>query len=219
MARYQHPCRYGLAFEDWPGVDRAAWARATEQGEILEPSGAAAHWRPKTRKQVIKGYGQWLRFCLGQGALDPQACPGARITREDLTAYIESLRARVAPVTVVSRLTDLSEAIRVMEPRADRSLLRLAVSRLQAMARPSRNKAGRLVDARTLYEAGISQMEDLLKVMDLKPQFRATLFRDALLVALLAAQPALRPQNLAQIRLGIHLRKQGGTLVPSPMPR
>ncbi len=161
MARYRHPRLYGLAFEDWPNIDRRAWVRATAAHDLLEPAGLAAKWRPKTRLQVMKGYGQWLRFCRDRGFMDPTARPEQRINKERFKTYIDSLRQRVKPVTVVSRLTDLSEALRVMAPTADRSLIRLAISRLQAVARPSRNKAARIVDALELYQAGIRQMEEV----------------------------------------------------------
>ena len=58
--------RVSLSFASWPILDRQLWEAAHVRDDFLEADGAAAGWRDKTRRQVIKGYGLWL-FHLAAG--------------------------------------------------------------------------------------------------------------------------------------------------------
>jgi hypothetical protein len=85
---------------------------------------AGANWSPKTLRPTEKGYGLWLGCLAPHGRLDPNTAPGARLTRETLTLFGTELLARVAPQTAASRVRDLSVMIRVLDPDADRRLVR-----------------------------------------------------------------------------------------------
>ena len=54
--------RNALPLSDWPDMDKALWAKATQTGDFLKPDGKAAHWAAPTKLQVQKGYGKWLYF-------------------------------------------------------------------------------------------------------------------------------------------------------------
>ena len=89
--------RLSLDVADWPAGDRAAWVVARQPGGPLDDGGRAARWSPKTIRQAEKGYALWLGCLARHGLLDPDAAPGARLTREALTLFGNELLARVAP--------------------------------------------------------------------------------------------------------------------------
>ena len=103
------PRRRCLKLADWPEADRAAWDAAVAASEsLLHGGGAAAHWRATTRKTVQDAYGRWLTFLGRNGWLDPDVAPAERVSPEHLRAFIADLQATVAPITVRTRITNLS---------------------------------------------------------------------------------------------------------------
>ena len=139
--------RTALPLSDWPDMDKALWAKATQTGDFLEPDGKAAHWAAPTKLQVQKGYGKWLYFqnlASGTVASTPQK-PSERVSKATLRVYLAWLEDQgLASQTIASRITDLTEALRVMEPEANLDLLRTLCTTLQGQAEPSRNKHARI---------------------------------------------------------------------------
>ena len=206
--RRSNDARLALPLAEWPEADRAAWRAARTCAGLFAENGAAARWKPKTAKQVEKGYALWLGFLGRRGLLDPGALPGARLTEPNLRPYVADLQCRVAPQTIVSRLRDLSVAVRVMDPGADRSLLQRALRRLSRDAVPRRDKRARLVTPRRLRDAGLARMARVQTEHHPKIDVTAGRYRDGLMMALLACVP-VRLGELARMRLGHHLRKAG----------
>jgi hypothetical protein len=107
--------RHSIDFENWPQADRQYWQQAFAAAMFLTAAGKAAHWRPATARQVQKGYSLWLGFLVARDLCDMSAEPWARVTEDNLRAYIEELQKRgLATTTIASRITDLREAIRIM---------------------------------------------------------------------------------------------------------
>ena len=81
--------RTSLALRDWPDMDKAVWAKATQTGDFLEPVGKAAHWADPTKLQVQKGYGKWLYFqnLESDTASSTPQKPSERISEVTLRAY------------------------------------------------------------------------------------------------------------------------------------
>ena len=208
MTKHASTSWRSLKSEEWPEIDRKLWEDAIARGDALEPDGRAAHWAPKTINQVIKGYGQWLGWLAERGELDGNVSPGTRLGDERLADYAGALRNRVAPQTVVSRLTDLSEAVRVMDPAVERSRLRAMISRIKAHARPVRNKKARVHHPRELLRVGLARMDRIHACPEKAPLIEASRFRDGLMIAILASRP-LRLANLTAIRIGDHLVRTG----------
>ena len=204
MARFRHPFTVGMPFDSWPRVDRDAWEAATADGDLLNGRGRGADWTPKTRKSVCKGYGYWLRYLKDYRKLECVTAVGDRLTEVNLRAYIMHIRDRLAPQTVVTRLMHLNSAISAMDPTADRSLLKLAISRLSISSHPVRNKSQRLVPTTTLYALGRTLMTEWRQRQAHDPRLNAMDYRDGLMIAFLALCP-LRLENLAQMRIGRHL--------------
>ncbi|WP_417516159.1 hypothetical protein [Minwuia sp.] len=134
------PARRCMPVTEWPIQDRLVWEAANQRGDLLDDGGLAVRWRPLTRLAIAKAYGRWLTWLDRKGWLPPDTGPAERITRERLRSYIAELLDTVAPATTYRLIRDLSQAIRVMEPDRDRSLLKLATQRLKSRAKPTRKK-------------------------------------------------------------------------------
>ena len=209
MARYRHPFTVGLPLEEWPKVDYEAWETANRGGDLLAGRGPATRWKPKTRLTARKAYGNWLRFLRDNGRLESAPLIGLRLNEENLRDYIATLRARASPNTVLTQLGHLSAAIAVMDPTADRSLLKLALSRLTRGARPVRDKKSRLISPLVLLGLGQKLMADWQSRPAHDPRLNAMDYRDGLMIAFLALCP-LRLENLAAIRIRQHLTFDSG---------
>ena len=111
--------RTALSLCDWPDMDKILWAKATQTGDFLAADGKAAHWADPTKLQVQKGYSKWLYFQNTQtdtASSTPQR-PSERVSEATLRAYLAWLKNQgLASQTIASRFTDLTEALRVMEP-------------------------------------------------------------------------------------------------------
>ena len=201
------PSRRCSPYENWPRPDQEAWKKANQSGDVLEGSGPAAHWREGTRKKVQSSYGRYLTFLNRKGALNSATGPETRVTPDLLRAYIEELRETVSPVTLAGRITDLSEALRVMvAPSHEFPFLRRAQQALAARAKAIRNKRQRILPPADLFDLGIRLMNEAERNPCPRPVWRACRYRDGLMIAMLAAR-ALRRRNFASIIIGKHLRK------------
>ena len=108
----------------------------------------------------------------------------------------------------MTQLGDLSSAIAVLTPEADRTLIKLALARLTPMAAPARKNAGRLVSPVVLLHLGQKLMHDWQVRRAHDPRLNAMDYRDGLMIAFLALCP-VRLHNLAQMRVGEHLHFEG----------
>jgi integrase len=206
------PSRRCLKLEHWPAADRRAWEEAVTPGGLLDEAGLAAHWRPATLKSVQDAYWRWLTFLTRQGYLDPEAGPAERLTPDRLRAFIAELQATVAPLTVRNRVRDLTEALRVMAPETDFSYLSRARARLKARSRLVRNKRAQVRSSRDLVGLGLELMRKAERGEAARPLWRAALFRDGLMILMLACRP-LRRASFAGLQLGRHLVRRGEVYV------
>ncbi len=203
--------RTSLSFELWPEKDRTLWQRACRTGVFLEPDGPASHWAEATRKQVTKGYAKWLGYLASTDRLEGATLPAARTSKDRLTRFVAWMEAqKLSSVTIASRVTDLAEAIRVMEPDADRTHLASLVSTLRKREVPSRAKHARILHPDQLLKGVIGHLEEIPARDCLNEKIRAGHYRDALAIAFMAARP-IRLKNITSIALGQHLVQQDGT--------
>lgn len=202
------PARRCMPLNEWPKLDRQAWATAIADGDILDGEGPAAHWSQNTRHSAIAGYGRFLTFLERSCWLDRDAGPGERLSEDRLRAYIHELAVQVAPVTVAGRVRNLAAALRVMALEADYPYLRRARQRLKLRARPSRNKRARLVPIQDLFDLGVRLIRHAEQGHFDRELWRACCYRDGLCIMLLACRP-IRRGNLAMMRLGRHLLRSG----------
>jgi integrase len=197
-----------LPVEDWPAWDRDAWTYATKAGDLLEAGGPASHWSPASRRKTSKGYGRFLAWLDAEGRLSPSCSPADRVTKEAVAAYLDHLRANNHGYTVLSRIQELNAAVRVMAPDQDWAWLRQLSSAVRSRTTPAKNKRRRIQPPHVLADLGTRLMARADSAGGLTPLQRAVLFRDGLIIALLAYRP-LRISNLAAIVIGRHLVQQG----------
>jgi len=197
---------------DWPDMDKALWAKATQTGDFLEADGKAAHWAPPTKLQVQKGYGKWLYFQnmgTDTSSSTPQK-PSERISEATLRAYLAWLKQQgLASQTIASRITDLTEALRVIEPKANLDRLRTLCTTLQGQAEPSRNKHARILAPREIWKACEAFMLEIARSESPLTHPIASRYRDAMILGVLAHRP-LRRRNIASLALGVHLTQDAG---------
>jgi len=197
-----------LPVDHWPELDRERWLAAQVPAGFLEPDKPASHWSPARRGSIVEpAYGRWLAFLDRNGALDPSCTPGERATEPRLRAFVAELQAQVAPVSACMMVGALLRMLVVLEPERDWTFLGQVYRHLKRTAAPSRDKLSRMVPAADLFELGIHLMETWA---DDRPQrvYKATRYRDGLIIALLIACP-IRLKNLAALVIGQHLVLDG----------
>ncbi len=195
--------------DEWSAAERQAWTAALTRGDTLAPGGAASHWRESTARTVMRSYGHWLVWQASAGLLDHKAGPGQSVTPENIARYVAELRGKVSSRTIASRISQIYMAVKVMVPDTDWLWLREIWLRLERRVVPLRDKNARLAEAAELLTCGVLAMEEAENSPARCLFERAMLYRDGLLVALLAARP-FRLANLTQIEMGRHLVHRGG---------
>jgi integrase/recombinase XerD len=195
-----------MPYDKWPELDRRLWSHAMSASEILDSDAVAATWRDATKATVMKSYGYALDWLQRSGHLRPQDRPAERWSRQVIADYIADLRRHVSAVTTKQRVLNLERALAAMEPKSDRSLLQLAVRRLEEPVSHAR-KRDRLQAPSVLEGLGRRLMDAARRVQVASRRKNAVLFRDGLQIALLARRP-LRKGNFVSIEIGNHLVRE-----------
>ena len=196
-----------VKIDQWPELDQQLWRDAISKGDFLEPDGAGAHWADATKIQVQKGYGKWIFHLECEGMLEgPEAqTPSQRLNEYVLRSYIKRLEDQgLASQTIASRITDLVEAIRVMEPKSNLNMLKKLAAHMQLRATPSRKKHGRIKPPGEIWQACLSFMQQLAAENSSPNILQASRYRDALALGLLALRP-MRRRNISGLILSRHL--------------
>jgi integrase/recombinase XerD len=201
--------RLCLPISEWPARDRQLWSDGTRSGRLFEVVGAGARWSPRSCFKTQQGYARWLAWLAASGQLDETTDPGARVTRVRIGAYLDALSVTGAPFTLICRIQELIDALRVLAPQLDRGWLNEIHTTLQLRAVPVRDKRRRLRPVADLVALGRQLMDQAETSVAWSPRKRALGYRDGLMIALLAHRP-VRQKNFAAIRLGQHLVRQGG---------
>jgi integrase len=198
-----HLCR---RVEEWPEADQAAWRKAVQEADPFAANTPAASWSERSRLKTARGYGRFLAWQSEKG-LDPEQAPGDRVTAPVVKTYIADLARINGDFTVLCRVQELCDAIRVIAPDRDWGWLRQIQNALRARSVSVRDKRARMQPAGELVKLGKALMRKA-ETASTKPSLtRAVWFRDGLMIALLAYRP-LRLSNLAAITLGRHLIRQ-----------
>ena len=206
MARKIDPSKRSMPFDEWPMRDQDAWHQAVRLGDILDGQAPAAHWAERTKETNIQHYGRWLGWLAWAGILDPVAAPADRVSRERVSQYYKYLRNIVAPKTQLSMLVGLKVTIKAMAPDRSWRWLQDASNRLQINAAPSREKRLLVRSTAEIYGTALAELD---RVRAEAPELEVAIaYRDALMLALLAARP-LRVKNMTAIEIGRHLCRNG----------
>jgi integrase len=199
--------RLSLPYAQWPSADRLLWETAINGDD---PFGDAAGVR-LSRETLYRYQSVWGRS-LGFLAVDePTAldiAPSERLAPDRIRRLIAHLAQTQAPRSVAQEVDALYQVARMMMPEQDWTWLRAVKTRLLQMA-PRRTRRGPVITSIQLLDLGLELMEESKRATDTPFSRRqAFLYRDGLIIALLAFIP-LRRKNLAGLKIGRHLVRQG----------
>src|SRR5258708_10728949 len=126
--------------------------------------------------------GRWLTFLTLGLALDLAGDPGERATRENLAAFIASLRGEgAASLTIFSYLKGVYVTLSFMLPERNWSWLRAEVNRLHRRVERVRSTED-VPDTKLAFRAGCKAMDRALGAASLRPIAQAIAFRAGLLL-------------------------------------
>jgi len=196
--------------EDWPRKCLCAWEGALSAPGLFDESKPAARWRPATVEKIRKGFGVYLHWLLWRGQLPANIDLAALVTLERARDFQEALTAiGRAPLTIYNRLQELHFAMRALAPNHDWSWLGQAAKRMRRCAKPVRQKLPRLQPVEQLKRLGLGLMTEAISDPSLTNYKRALMYRDGLMITLLAHRP-LRLKNFAALTIGKSLILDGG---------
>ena len=201
--------RHALQFEQWPDADRKLWQLLTASGHILDEAGPGSHWRPGTRRILVRDYGFWLAFLRARSVDLDREAPAARVTPDRVQDYILTL-SDLAASTQAGAIRALAVLMMRAAPENDWRWIKALRRPLDTAERvqTGRRKQQRIVASHNLYEVGLQLMDEASRSEHRSPTECAVTFRDGLVIALLACRP-LRMNNMGGLRLGYHLVRSG----------
>lgn len=191
---------------EWPRSDREALEHAFQAGDLLGVAGSLSHLSEPRRIEVRNGYGRWLSFLADVSAVGDTGSGIDHMNKDNLSAFIARLQSYLAPYSVAGYVMRLATAVRAMKPDHEIEFLDNVARHLWRTAKPKHDKRKRLKPTIEFYELGFDLMKMSQVVLD--PISAAAVFRDGLMIALLAARP-VRLANLASIEINRHLERQG----------
>jgi integrase/recombinase XerD len=191
-----------LPLAEWPLADRQQWLHRPATGKLSRMPQPQIRHRPATRYTLQYSYGQYLAWLTDAGKLDLQSTPASRITEPLILGYVATLQARLRAHSVLTAIESVDSMIAAISPGMDRKLLKAVITHLRIDAESKGAIERKLVPVRELYELGLELMGAAEE--GASTPATAVLFRDGLLLALLAAVP-LRRKNAYAIRIGKNL--------------
>jgi integrase len=198
-----------LSFHLWPYEDRRLWSCAFEQ-DMFDVERRASHLAPVTKIGLRTAYARYLGFLERHDPERLQLAPDTRIDPDSIRAFVEHLRQSCRDTSVASLLHMLRLALRYTCPKSDWSWLQLIAKRIYASSIP-RSDSTRGITSADLYVIGTALMtaaEDEFSASEEVSLANALLYRDGLIIALLALIP-LRRRTLAALTIGGHLVRIG----------
>lgn len=200
--------RLSLDFSDWPDLHRAAYDAARQRGALFRPGGKAARWAPATDRGVRQRWGAWLHYLTRKDGHRVSETPADTVTLENLLGFVEDMQSRnLSSVTLATTVRDVGEALRVMDPAADLTLVHQAANELADMAEPAFDFISPKVGPSDLYDAGLDRMERLQR--DAYSHWRPALeFGDGLMMAVWPCKP-VRLRTFALTCVGTNLVRAG----------
>jgi integrase len=153
-------------------------------------------------------YGDWLGWLKRNGLFDPGADLAAQVTSELVKRYVADLETTYSSMSIADSLQKLKLVARILNPSRDWAWLHKIWKHYQRKVKPAREKRSRMVDAKNLFALGIELMDRAEASSHESLLSRALLYRDGLMIALLAAC-SMRLKNLTSIEIGKQITKVG----------
>ena len=133
----------------------------------------------------------------------------AAVTEQNILHYLRYLEQRVSSVTLAQSIYKIARVAHCLAPGRDWRWLQRVARRLELRAKP-RDKRNDVVSIKELFQLGRQLMDQAEKNASATNSFRALLYRDGLIIALLAADP-LRLANITALEIGRTFIKDGTT--------
>ncbi|MBS0250975.1 MAG: tyrosine-type recombinase/integrase [Proteobacteria bacterium] len=191
-----------LHVPEWPQSDRELWATARKAAGPFDNGGRAAAWSNATIRSVECGYGTYLAWLTSTLGLQADATPLDRVTEDRLRQFLDAYAPGRAPLTVAGMVRGIAYFYRATIPPAGQPWLTKLAHRMTNSASPSRPKLPRMASLSELIEVGYRLMGTGREKLALGNISGAPEYRDGLMIAALAARPALRRRNLCDLRIG-----------------
>ena len=196
-----------LPYLQLPPDDQLAWEHAIRCDDPFS-DGAGGRLSQATQRRYLFTWRRFLGF-LSRESPDTLALPAAeRMTAERVRNFASHLAQTNMPRSVATQVGGLYNAVRLMMPDRDWDWLRSIKARLFAVA-PPQSAHGPVITSDQLLRLGQQLMAEGQSVSMGKTKMAgAVMYRDGLMIALLACFP-LRRKNNAAITIGRHLRQTG----------
>jgi site-specific recombinase XerD len=195
-----------LPLDRWPEADRHAWQLACQPTARLRRGGAAGKLRPSTRKNYAEQYARFLGFLNRCELLQSNGEPAANVMPDKIEAYLPDLKY-VASTTAHRSMGALRRVAQIIAP--DRNFDWLSeIEKDFAEAACPRSKFDRTVLTEILVESGLILMREAELSRVMTEMDRACVFRNGLMVALLALCP-IRRKNFTGLEIGRSFVKIG----------
>jgi integrase len=202
--------RRALLFSDWPERDRRTWIAAlSPDDDLLDERKPSADWRQSSRELHCRYYGIALAWLQEEGVCLDQELLEDRFTRSRITAYLRAQRTLGSEArTLVNHAVGLRHMLEALAPHRDWRWMLPMIEKLKKQVVPTKNHYD-LPDIGELFDTGVAIMQRAVALRKGFPKQHAILFRNGLAIALLAARPMMRRENLGRIRIGQHLIEEG----------
>lgn len=197
-----------LPVELWQAPDNYRWRAARKPAAtILDRTKGRAYWSSRYWQDLEEAHSYFLGWLRAEGALDWKVEPAERCTRERLAAYVEFMLRRVRPATTHHRVRHLAIVLEMLGGRLDRSTFAQACQYLRRLERREK-RFERPPPVARLKTLGMKLMALAESGSDPRDSVNAVIFRDGLLIAVLAHRP-MRRRNWAEFRLDYDLVRRG----------
>ncbi|WP_284258569.1 tyrosine-type recombinase/integrase [Acidocella aquatica] len=195
----------GIPFAEWPALDQAAWSRALHATGLFEKHAPLAGLSASTIDARRYSYGVYLAHLTSLGALNHDQVPGARPNPENIKSYIDTLWQRLRASAIEETVESLISVLRIFSPERDWSWIRRlsnfpTSAQISSSAKPidPPDQVGVLKEALDQFDEATAKAPCVAASLDV---------RDALIVIFFVLF-AIRSENMAEIRRGVHFREE-----------
>jgi integrase/recombinase XerD len=197
-----------LRFSAWPAEDPALWDAAFEHGDVFDEERRGVHLTEATKIGLRTSLARFLGFLTSEYPERLRLPAEVRVNRDSIKSFVKHLRQSCRDTSVASTLQKLRLALGLICPASDWSWLKTIAKRIDAHAKPMPHRSQEVTCAQ-LFALGLQLMaeaQNSARTAGRITKEDALIYRDGLIIALLAAVP-LRKRTLAALTVNQHLMK------------
>jgi integrase/recombinase XerD len=202
------PRTLSIRLADWPARERRFWRDDVLANCEMVTSQRGAVLAERTKLMLLQAFEQWLGFLVRNRLYRPDIAVLDHFSATNAQAFIAEILARKKTVSARIDFYRVASCMRIAYGR-DKVLWTYDVLReLRIIDGPRPVRPKPVKTTAELFALGLTMMTTARRRAP--PSSRdAVLFRNGLMIALLAARP-IRLGNLSAMRIGINLRHEGG---------